>query len=494
MLILLSASALARPGEQDVAPDEPVASAALAQARLERGAAAIDQGRFADAARDIGAAISSGLMTPEQSDWASYLRARAMLGQGAKGDAVNEAKRYFRTRNNPYAFRSLISILTQAERWDEAARSILELPPDKFVFVQEMPHATAESILDGLARGGEARLRGQLLATLVTFGYVGPYGGKPPDNLRFDYVTILTGEGRFDDAARQVPYFESPSVFVSLLTDKRFLPLWESLQVKSLTPEHMTMRTRMRAVALVNRGIRHGGEALEAMRNFRAIGEAQRAVALSDTLFASPAFAAATRRFGRVILIEKAYALADLGQAGLASSVFARVLHQYPEEPVVTRLAHARVLEGAGEARRALDIIAPLEPRGLSEPARAVALQVTACAAAALQQSVLVRDALEGLETIGLNAAPAQLEARICAGDESGARKLIFEWLGRSDLRASAIAALQLYAEPRGVLPVILERRRRLRSLIAREDIQAALKPYGRTIGWAYQRATSVGF
>jgi tetratricopeptide (TPR) repeat protein len=335
-------------------------------------------------------------------------------------------------------------------------------------------------------------MRDRLLERLISAGYSGPYGGKTDDGIRLDHVRRLLEKGLTAEAAAQTKFLETPSVMVALLTDRTFEPVWDLPDVKALTPSQMQARVKARAGALAARGLRHGGEVLEAVRAFRAAGEPARAVETADRGISAIASKPHARRYSRLISIERAYALADQGRSSAAENAFDQLLRDYPEDPVAIRLAYARVLESGGQGGQALAVIEPLDPDGLSSPARAVALQVTVCALGG--ENALARDARLELEDMGMDSAPALLDALLCAKDDDSARKLVLGWLLRSDIRQGAVAALQLYAEPRNVPPALADRRRRLQALIARDDVQAALKPHGRTLGWAFQRATALSY
>jgi tetratricopeptide (TPR) repeat protein len=488
--MLWAAFALA---QQEVAPDDAVTSPVIAQARMERAAASIDQGRFRDALADTDAALGYTGLSATQEDWARYLRARALWGVGRGADAETEVRKHYTAKPSAYALRSLVTILALRERWAAAAQAILDLPAGTFAHANAVSVPILDAIVAALSRT-EGALRGRLLARLAGEGYVGPHGGKLDDRLRLQFVSQLLAEGKTEDAAKQTRFLETPSVFVALLTDRAYEKLWTAPDVAALTPQEMQLRVRARAAALINRGVRHGAEALEAVRALRASGEPLRAAATAERSVEQILSRPEGRRYARIILIERAYALADLGQAGAAAAAFDAILGQYPDDPISSRLAYARVMEAAGRPAKALTVLEPLDPEGLTPAARAVALQITACAQQALGQPKAVAEARQELAELGLNAAPAALEAALCAGDDEGAKALVLNWLGRADLRRGAVAALQLYAEPQTVLSVLFERRRRLQALIARQDVQAAIAPHGRTIGWSFQRATAVSY
>lgn len=480
--------------QQEVAPDEPPVTPALVQFRLERAAASIDQLRFTAALADLDDALKSQAAEPLQEDWARYLRGRALSGVGRANDGEAEVRGHFARRPTPYNFKSLFTILALRKKWPAAAGAIVELPDSVFPVVNGAPLGTVMGVLSSLNEAGQLDLHDRLLERLVKAGYSGPYGGKTDDALRLNYIQRLLSKGQVADAAAQTKFLETPSVMVALLADRDYEPLWEDANVKALTAKDMQARVRARAVALVARGLAHGGEVLEAVRAFRAAGEPAKAVEVAEKGIAAIAQKPRARRFARQILIEKAYALADQGRASAAENAFDQLLRDYPEDPVPIRLAYARVLEAAGQGAKALTVLDPLDPEGLSIPARAVSLQISVCAQADSNDKPAVREARLELEDMGLDSAPALLEALLCLRDDEAARKLILAWLLRSDIRQGAIAALQLYAEPKTVLPALLDRRRRLQALIAREDVQTALKPHGRTLGWSFQRATALSY
>lgn len=480
--------------QQDVAPDEPPVTPALVQFRLERAAASIDQMRFTAALADLDDALKTQAAEPLQEDWARYLRGRALTGVGRGNDGEAEVRGHFARRPSAYNFKSVFTVLAIRKKWAAAAGSVLELPDSLFGNVNGAPVSAVARVLMGLSEAGQTELRDRLLDRLVSAGYTGPFGGKTDDAIRLDYIRRLVAKGQIAEAAAQTKFIETPSVVVSLLTDRTMEPLWEQPEIKALTAKDMQTRVRARANALAARGLKHGGEVLEATRAFRAAGEPDKAADVATKGVAAVGQKPNGRRFVRLISIERAYALADQGRLSAAEAAFEQLLRDFPEDPVAIRLAYARVLEAGGQGAKALSVLEPLDPDGLSTPARAVALQVTVCALSGGPDTPQLRDARLELQDLGLDAAPAQLDALLCAKDDEGARNLLLAWLLRSDIRQGAVAALQLYAEPKSVLPVLSDRRRRLQALIAREDMQSALKPHGRTLGWAFQRATALSY
>lgn len=480
--------------QQDVAPDEPALTPAVVQFRLERAAASIDQMRYTAAISDLDEALKTQAAEPLQEDWARYLRGRALAGMGRGNDGEAEVRAHFARRPTPYNFKSVVTILAVRKKWAAAASSVLELPDSLFANVNGAPVNTILRVSMGLAEAGQTELRDNLLARLVVSGYTGPYGGKTDDTIRLDYIRRLIEKGQVADAAAQTKFVETPSVMITLLTDRGFEGLWETPDLKALTAKDMQFRVKARAAALSARGLKHGGEVLEAVRAFRAAGEPARAVEVADKGIAAISAKPNARRYSRLVLVERAYALADQGRASAAENAFEQLIRDFPEDPVAIRLAYARVLEAAGQGAKALTVLEPLDPDGLSTPARAVSLQIAVCAQSGGSENPAGRDARLELEDMGMDAAPALLDALLCAKDDEAARKLLLGWLLRSDIRQGAVAALQLYAEPKSVLPALSDRRRRLQALIAREDVQAALKPHGRTLGWAFQRATALSY
>lgn len=480
--------------QQEVAPDEPPVTPALVQFRLERAAASIDQMRFTAALMDLDEALKTQAAEPLQEDWARYLRGRALTGIGRANDGEAEVRSHFARRPSPYNFKSVFTVLALRKKWAAAAGAVVELPDALFANVNGAPVNAVSRVLVGLSEAGQLDLRDRLLERLVTAGYTGPYGGKLDDGIRLDYIRRLIASGRAAEAAAQTKFIETPSVMVALLADRTFEPLWELPELKALTAKEMQTRARARAAALSARGLKHGSEVLEAVRAFRAGGEPGKAVETAEKGFAAIAQKPNARRFARQIMIEKAYALTDQGRSSAAENAFDQLLRDFPDDPVTIRLAFARVLEAAGKGDKAIAMLEPLDPDGLSTPARAVSLQILICSRNGDLDNPLLRESRLELEDMGLDAAPALLDALLCMKDDVAARKLVLDWLLRSDIRQGAIAALQLYAEPNSVLPALSERRRRLQALIAREDIQAALKPHGRTLGWSFQRATALSY
>lgn len=458
----------------------------VADTRLERAAAAIDDGRYAFALDLVSGAIGDGGLSSADSDWAAYLKARALTGLGKGGDAEKIVRERYAASPNGYTWASLVSILTTNGQYDRAAAAILDLEEEDFIMVNRLRPAVVESIVSSLATGP---VRDRLIVRLVEGRYSGPSAQRVPDTLRLRYVSMLIAQGRMENAARQTEALETPAILSVVLTDRAFEPIWEHPSVRALMASGAL-------VARVERGLQLQLEQasltttdwLNVMRSLRVIGKADEAVRLG--LHAVEQARREKKPAGPALRLEIANAYADLDQAWAARRTAKALLKEEAQLPISLRVAIAQVLDVTGDDDGALQLLATLE----GEARTPAVLKATVCAAHDIDRTEKRDEALAALEAMASEAPAEAFDALVCTGQKDKASAVLSAMFAKPETRAQAIMLAQLYADPIKPVADQSDLRYRMRALVATAAVQAAITPYARSIPLPFTIANSRGF
>ncbi len=489
-IVLASSMAVAQPATPAPAPASAPAArtqaaVATSDPRLEKSARAIDEGKFSDAFTLVGEAVKDGRLTDTDSDWASYLTARALAGLGKAEEAETVAKERYAINPNGYTWASLVAIEVTTGRHDLAASTILDLEEEDFIWVNKLRPALIESVVGSLD-GPKTALRDRLIVRLVEGRYSGPASQRVPDTLRLRYINMLLRQNRLEDAARQTSSIETPAILSLLLTDRSFEPLWA----------HPTIKALMQSGALlarVDRGVQarleqpelSSSDWLDVMRSLRIIGRADEAVRLG--LHALEQARKENRPAGSALRLEMARAYAEQGESWAARRTARELLREESSLPAATRASIAQVLDDAGDDEGALTLLGTMQ--GAARTAEV--LKLTVCAAHDLGR-VEQRDAAILALEAQAKAAPAELfEALVCTGQKDKAAAALGEMLKQPGSRTAAILTAQLYADPPKPDADHNNMRYRMTALIASAEVQEAVKPYARTIGLPFTMANA---
>lgn len=486
MIVATSVAAAAPAVPQVVAAPVPAqAKVLVADTRLERAAGAIDDGRYAFALDLVSGALNDGGLSAADGDWAAYLKARALTGLGQAGEAEKIVRDRYAASPNGYTWASLVAILTTNGRYEQAAGAILDLEEERFIMVNRLRPAVIESIVSSLS---DANMRNRLIVRLVEGRYSGPSSQRVPDTLRLRYISMLLGQQRVEDAARQTESLETPSILSVVLTDRAFEPIWQ----------HPTLRALMAPgalVARVERGLQLQLEQasltstdwLNVMRSLRVIGKADEAVRLG--LHAVDQARREKRPAGPALRLEIANAYADLGQAWAARRTARALLKEESSLPISLRVAIAQVLDVTGDDDGALQLLGTLE----GEARTPAVLKATVCAAHDIGRTVKRDEALAALVEIEDQAPAEAFDAFVCTGQKDKAAAVLSAMFEKPELRAQAIMLTQLYADPIRPVADQSDMRYRMRALVATATVQEAITPYARSIPLPFTIANARG-
>ncbi len=490
-IILASSLAAAPPGPQ-VAVAAPqakmqsgVPSATATDSRLERAANAIDDGHFDDALKLVGEVHGDARLAATDADWASYLKARALVGLGRGDDAEATVRERYRDNANGYTWASLVAILATSGRYEQAASAILDLEEEQLIYANRLRPSVIESIVAALG-DDKAVLRDKLIVRLVEGRYTGPSSQRVPDLLRLRYVNLLLRQHRIEDAAHQTDTLESPAILSMLLTDKSFEPLWAHPTLRALlAPGALVARVERGVQARLEAQALTSSDWLDMMRALRVIGRADEAVRLG--LHALAQARTEKRAAGPALRLEIASAYADMGQAWAARRTARELLREEASAPAALRIQIAEILEISGDDEGALLLLGSLGEAGQS-PA---ALRATVCAAHDLDRPVKRDEALAKLAALAETAPGEALDAFVCAGEKEKAAAVLAAMFKRPDMRATAILAAQLYADPSVPATDQSDMRYRMKALVASASVQEAIKPYARTMALPFMMANA---
>lgn len=486
-IVFASSVAVAQPQTVAAVATTPAAAqpAAVSDARLERSAHAIDEGKFADAFALVGEAIKDGNLSDADADWASYLKARALAGMGQADEAQATAKERFATNTNGYTWASLVAILMTINRHEQAAVAILDLEEEDFIWVNRLRPAVIENIVGSLD-GPKASVRDRLIVRLVEGRYSGPASQRVPDTLRLRYINYLLRQNRLEDAGRQTTSIETPAILSILLTDRSFEPLWEQPMLKALmAPGALIARVERGVQARLEQSALSSSDWLDVMRSFRIIGRADEAVRLG--LHALKQARSEKRSAGAALRLEMARAYVEQGQSWAARRTARELLREEPSLSAATRLEIAQVLDDAGDDEGALTLLATLSGRARTSGV----LNLTACAAHDLGRVAQRDAAIAALEAQAATAPADLFEALVCTGQRDKAAVVLTQMLKQHDLRGSAILRAQLYADPANPAADHNHMRYRMTALVASAAVQEAIKPYARSIALPFTIANA---
>ncbi len=484
-MIVATSVAAAAPGVPKVATAPVPANVQIADTRLERAAGAIDDGRYAFALGLVSGALNDGGLSSADSDWAAYLKARALTGLSKPSDAEKVVRERYAISPNGYTWASLVAILTTNGRHDQAAAAILDLKEQDFIMVNRLRPAVIEAIVSSLGKGP---VRDRLIVRLVEGRYSGPSGQRVPDTLRLHYIAMLLGQGRVENAARQTEALETPSILSVVLTDKAFEPIWDHASVRALmAPGALVARVERGLQLQLEQASLTSTDWLNVMRSLRVIGKADEAVRLG--LHAVEQARREKKPAGPALRLEIANAYADLGQAWAARRTARALLKEESSLPISLRVSIARVLDVTGDDDGALQLLGTLE----GEARTAIVLKATVCAAHDIGRVEKRDEALAMLESTQDEAPAEAFDAFVCTGQKDKAAAVLGTMLQKPELRAQAIMLAQLYADP--VKPVAdhSDMHYRMRALVATASVQEAIAPYARSIPLPFMIANSRG-
>lgn len=482
--IIFAAALASQPIEMAAAPAQAAAAVSVASSDLARAANAIDDAQYDEALALVSGAAKAGKLSPADADWASYLRARALVGL-KRGDEAEDVVRE-RNRANPggYSWAAMVSIMTSRGRYAQAANAIVGLGETEFGLVNWLRPGVIESIAGALDRD-QGELRDKLVMRLVEGHYTGPTSQRVPDTLRLRYINQLLRAQHVEDAVRQTESIETPAILSLLLTDRSFAALWEHPSLRNLSaPGALIARVERGVQAHLEQPVMSSSDWLDVMRALRVIGRADEAVRLG--LHAVEQSRKEKRPPGSALRLEIARGYADLGQSWAARRTARELLREESAPSISLRVAVAEVLEASGDDDGALVLLGTLE----GDARTPAVLKSIACAAHDLGRVEKREEAFAALDKFEERAAEERFDALVCTGRQVEAAKALADMFKRSDLRTAAILTAQLYADPVNPLGQH-DMRYRMKALVASDAVQDAIKPYARTIALPFTIANA---
>jgi hypothetical protein len=458
---------------------------------LDQAARAIDEARFQDALRLIEKfGSATGPASDDDRDWGSYLKARALVGLG-RGDAAEETVRArFKARPGAYAWASIVSILAAQGRFESAANEILKLDETAFSYVNRLRPRTVEEIVSALERKDAGELRDRLVVRLVAGKYSGPTSAQVPDGLRIRHVGLMLKQNQVENAARETEAIATPVLLTALLADRSYMALWDHPSISALLRSEALVARVERSVQLrLEQKVISSADWLETMRALRAIRRPKEAVRLG--LHAVKEARAESRETGTSFRLELAYAYLEAGEAWAARRTARELMREGAHNDAATQLAVARLLITAGDDEAALALASAVKEQFNDEETAAVSSAIEACAAHHLSRASRRDEALAEVANRQSRALEAAFGAFMCTGKTDEAVAVLKTMLGARETRTQAILIAQLYADPGDVKGDLRDMHYRLRALAAREDVQAALKPHGRTVPLPFLSASA---
>jgi tetratricopeptide (TPR) repeat protein len=472
-------------GAPAICAPAPVAQAVAFDATLEQAALAIDEGRFSEALALVARREQAGSLSDHDADWAAYLKSRALAATGAKDEAEKTIRQRQREHPNAYNWSSLVSILVNCGKHEEAARAIVSLEDGEFQLANRLRPGVIDAILSALETS-KTSLRDELLTKLVADRYTGPTSQHVPDQVRLQYINLLLRHNRTEDAARETVSLEAPEILSVLLTDKSFSALWDRPVVSGLlAPGALVARVERGLQARLEQASLSSSDWLDLMHSLRVIQRPDEAVRLG--LKAIEQARTSKRSASWQLRLEVAAAYADLGESWAARRTARELMKEQAQLPVPLRVAVADILEQTGDDEGALLMLSTID--GVERLPKAE--KVAVCAADGLSRLAKRDAALAQLESAGASAAAELLGAYVCAGQYNKASKRLAAMLRQPDTRTAAILMAQIYADPATAGNDLSELRYRMRAIVASDTVQDAIKAYARTLGLPFTIANA---
>jgi len=463
--------------------------AAAAVSVLDQAAIAIDEARYQDALNIIDKAAGA-LASDADRDWTSYLRARALVGLGRGEAAEATVRARFKTKPSAYAWASIVSIQTAQGNFEEAANEIMKLDGAVFSYANRLRPRTIDDIIAALERKGANELRDQLVTRLVMDKYSGPTATRVPDSLRMRYVGILLKQAHVEDAARQSEAIETPAMLATLLADRSYAQLWDHPALAALlTPEAMKARVERSVQLRLEQKVISTADWLDTMHALRAIGRPKETVRLG--LHAINEARSESRESGAALRLELGYAYVEAGEAWAARRTARELLREEARSDPTTQIAVAQLLIASGDNEGALALASAIQEESQDDALSIASGAIEACAAHNLGRLDRRDEALGEVLKVQSQDPEAAFGALVCAGRTKEAVAAWTEMLADASTRQQAILIAQLYSDPLDPKADLRDMRYRLRALAASDAVQAALKPYGRTVALPFLSSTT---
>lgn len=465
------------------------APSAAAVPALDQAARAIDEARYQDALKLIDQAAAA-VASDADLDWTSYLKARALVGLG-RGEAAEVAVRArYKAKPSAYAWASIVSIQAAQGHFEDAAGEILKLDGHVFTYVNSLRPRTIDEIVGALEHKGATDLRDQLVTRLVIDKYSGPTATRVPDSLRMRYVGLLLKQAHVEDAALQSEAIETPALLTTLLADRSYAPLWDHPSLNALLkPETLTARVERSVQLRLEQKTISTTDWLDMMHALRAIGRPKETVRLG--LHAINEARNESRESGAALRLELGYAYIESGEAWAARRTARELLREEARSDTPTQIAVAQLLIAAGDNEGALALASAIQEDSDDDEPSVAAAAVEACAAHNLGRLDRRDEALAEVLKAQKDDPEAAFGALLCTGRVSEAIAAWSAMLQEPATRPQAILIAQLYADPLDPKADLRDLRYRLRALAANDAVQAALKPYGRTVALPFLSSTA---
>lgn len=297
-----------------------------------------------------------------------------------------------------------------------------------------------------------------------------------------EHAARLLDRGDVARAGKAAARVVQPGTVAAMRADNRFAPLVAKEPARfDVTKAHAARLEAARASAA------RAPKSLAALDNvaqaLNAMGRYEETLVLTREALAKPASAWDDADNLNWTLDLQARALRDLGRVDEALAVWRRAagLNEQGRVNVSQTLNLADMLVGAGRPREALATLETVKD-GMSGYGRMVRANIRACALAELDDRAEAGEAVAEMAASpdAEDAPMLLLAARICLGDLDAAAAGLIVLLKDPETRLQALGEVQDAPPPPGATAYLRGLDARLKALLARPDVRAALAPVGR--------------
>jgi tetratricopeptide (TPR) repeat protein len=390
------------------------------------------------------------------------------------------------------------SLQRQVGKNVDAARTIIFLTDAFPSEVESLNVRWIGSLIRDLADDREARF--ELELALASRGY--DVEGEPGrvDWIVADAILGLIERDRVEEAPALVPRLIAASTLIEMMVDRRYQPLWPTLEAKVGRRFEAALAAER---AAIEAAWRHDPDNIERVTDYanslHAAGRPLDAVNVGAAFVADMARIEQQGEHGFWLVNAHAQALAGAGKVDEADALFRKLVALGLEKhPYLISMAinHSSLLLDQlrdAPALEAADKIDALAPGAMSDYGQMWVWKTQTCASAALGQTERSRTALAKMQAMQDKNVAATMLALLCTDQLDAAEQLLIMRLADPDKRSAMLTALQDF-EPAPADPFTGAMRAKLLALRARPTVRKAIEAHGRILSIAAAHAHWGGF
>jgi tetratricopeptide (TPR) repeat protein len=342
------------------------------------------------------------------------------------------------------------------------------------------------AVMTSLEKGRRFDDTHKLRAALFEAGYQGSPVGETADYM---FKELVSGYLKRDDlvnAIRVSTAITTVDVLISLLIDKRFEELWESIESAMGSSFSKAAARQLNRYQEIVKEVPEDGQAVNMLvDSLRMSGQPFPAIKVGTRMLDDPVAIGRDPEAYFWVMIKTAYAEVESDRAGDAlkrlNDLKTYKLDDYPDL-VNHHLNRASLLLDLGQFDDAVAAAKLAESRYLSLYGRLWIRTFEACRAANAKDEPALTAALDDLRSKAFDNPSGYGLALLCAGKNNDAEAWYIRRLGDDALREEALRALQVYQVSSYEPPFFAQLQQRLDVLRKKSSIKKAIAKAGRQV------------